>query len=268
MARSHHNTGEGRPPLAVWPCNQDRHHQDEEGRGVWRELARRLAAEYAPPGGTIAHLMCGGAQMMAEAARAGYRVWGLDLAWARQAGPALAEQEPGRGRILAGDARRAGELLGEVAGAVDLVVLTPPAPADPGSAGAGSVPGQHLGRLWGPAYEQALGQVLGAAAGLVRPGGYAALVVDQHRTRSRSGQVAAAAVRGAQQAGLVYIQHVIALTVPICGAALADPVPGPAGSGMGVQAAKAATALHHPAHLDVVVCTRPRPGCGPVEAGR
>ena len=76
-------------PLAVWPCAQTSAQYQRAGRylsassrhpgKMLPELARRLVAEYCPPGGLVVDPMCGIGTTLVEAAALGRRAVGLEL---------------------------------------------------------------------------------------------------------------------------------------------------------------------------------------------
>src|SRR6266498_724155 len=118
-------------PLAVWACAQAPGHAQRAGRylpestahpgKMLPELARRITAEYAPPGGLVVDPMCGIGTTLVEAATSGRRSVGVELEprWADLARKNLALALPagraGLGEVRAGDARRLPELLADLA---------------------------------------------------------------------------------------------------------------------------------------------------------
>jgi modification methylase len=121
-------------PLAVWPCAQTSAQYQRAGRylpassahpgKMLPELARRLVAEYSPPGGLIADPMCGIGTTLVEAAALDRHGIGVELEgrWAQLARANLTHALPAQQACLAavrvGDARRLPEVLGDLAGRV------------------------------------------------------------------------------------------------------------------------------------------------------
>jgi hypothetical protein len=119
------------------------------------------------------------------------------------------------------------------------------------------------------------------AATITRPGGIVAVITPVgHTPTGAVVDPAPGVVRAASCAGLVYLQHVIALTAPICEAGLGaaipvrgdgfdpdlDPGAGEVDAGLPASVADAAATITSPAHLNVSVFRRPRSG-RPVTAG-
>jgi modification methylase len=132
-------------PLAVWRCAQTSAQYQRAGRylpassahpgKMLPELARRLIAEYCPPGGLVADPMCGIGTTLVEAAAVDRHAVGLELEprWTELARANLAYALPPdkavNTEVRVGDARRLPDALGDVAGRVDLVVTSPGAVA-------------------------------------------------------------------------------------------------------------------------------------------
>ncbi|WP_307851354.1 hypothetical protein [Nocardiopsis sp. MG754419] len=110
------------------------------------------------------------------------------------------------------------------------------------------------------------------AALITRPGGIVAVITPIGHTPTGVVDPAPGVVRAAACAGLVYLQHVIALTVPICEAGLGatipvrgkggfdpdqDPHTGPdqweAEVGLSTSVSEAAATITSPAHLNISV---------------
>jgi modification methylase len=230
-------------PLAVWPCAQISAQYQRAGRylpgssahpgKMLPELARRLVAEYCPPGGLVADPLCGIGTTLLEAAALGRRAIGVEMEprWAELARAnlafALPTEEAGLAEVRQGDARRLLELLGDVAGQVDLVVTSPPYACDAGvidkpawRAGHPMCPRgtlnysrdpANLGHARGEAWRSGIAEVLAGCARLVVPGGLLVTVTKNSRRAGRLTDLAADTVRLAEQAGFGYLQHVIAL---------------------------------------------------------
>src|SRR5690606_5589299 len=116
----------------------------------------------------------------------------------------------GRAHHRAGDARRAAELLGEVAGRARLVLAWLPDPA-PSS---GQLPHRaagHLGQLSGADYERAAGELIEAAAAMAAPGAAVVLVCSGRPQAGGADRVLIASKLG-PHAGLAYVPHIIAIT--------------------------------------------------------
>jgi hypothetical protein len=209
-------------------------------------LARRLVTEYTRPGEVVADLT-GTGTVADQAARA------------QRACEALARTGPdGRGEST----------VSGVAWA-DLTVTTVPATAPATIEEDLRVRDRRM-----------RARVLFAAT-ITRPGGIVSVITGLGHTRNRAlVDPAPGVVRAASCAGLVYLQHVIALTAPICEAGLGatipvrgdgfdpdlDPGAGEVDAGLPASVADAAATITSPAHLNVSVFRRPRSG-RPVTAG-
>jgi tRNA G10 N-methylase Trm11 len=209
------------------------------------ELARRIVREYSPPGGLVVDPMCGIATIPVEAALLGRRAVGVELEprWATLARRNLAyalDPEHAEGvEIVEGDARALATLLGERASTVDLIATSPPYGCDISTldmaayrqGGSSRVAGTryystdpaNLGHARGQRYLDAMAEVYGACAQVLRPGGLLVTVTRSPRPQGRLFDLAAATVRLAQQAGLIYLQHVIALHAAIRDSRLVAP---------------------------------------------
>jgi len=197
------------------------------------ELARRLVAEYCPPNGLVADPMCGIGTTLVEAAGLGCRAVGVELEqrWAELARAnlpfALPPDQAALAEVRRGDARRLPDLLEDVAGRVDLVVTSPPYGCDAGTidrpawrAGGRlcrpdtlnySRDHANLGHARGQAWQSAIAEVLAGCAWLLRPGGLLVTVTKNTRRLGRLNDLASTTIRLAEQAGLGYLQHLIAL---------------------------------------------------------
>jgi hypothetical protein len=141
-------TPAGELPLAVWPCAQTSAQYQRAGRylpastahpaKMLPELARRIIAEYSPPGGLVVDPMCGIGTTLVEAAALGRRAVGVELEprWAELAranlGFALSDEQAKHGEVRLGDARLLPQVLADLAGTVDLVATSPPYGGDVG----------------------------------------------------------------------------------------------------------------------------------------
>jgi SAM-dependent methyltransferase len=203
------------------------------------DLARRIACEYAPPGGLVVDPLCGIGTMLVEAAAVGRRGIGVELEprWAELARQnlALAAAPTAAGRLAVevrtGDARRLPELLADLAGTVDLVATSPPHACTPETIDkrawlAGGRLGQratrnsspdpaNLGHARGERYLQAMAQIYGGCYQVLRPGGLLVTVTRNLRRQGRVVDLAGHTVRLAEQAGYQYLQHVVALLAAV-----------------------------------------------------
>jgi modification methylase len=232
-----------RVPLAVWPCAQTSAQYQRRGRylpgssahpgKMLPSLARRLVAEYCPPGGLVADPMCGIGTTLVESAALDRRAVGVELEprWAELARANLVHALPAEQACLAavrvGDARRLPDLLGDVVGGVDMVITSPPYGCDAGvidrpawRAGGRlcrsdtlnySRDPANLGHARGQAWQSAIGEVLVGCDWLLRPGGLLVTVTKNSRRLGRLNDLVATTVELAEQVGLGYLQHIIAL---------------------------------------------------------
>ncbi len=274
-------------PLAIWPCGQTPARTQRAGRylpatsvhpaKMLPELARRIVAEYSPPGGLVVDPMCGIATTLVEAALLDRRAVGVELEprWAtlarRNLTYALDPQHAQRVEIVEGDARALATLLGERAGTFDLVATSPPYGCDISTmdmaayrqGGSSRVAGTryysadpaNLGHARGQRYLAAMGEVYAACAEVLRPGGFLVTVTRNPRPQGRLFDLAAATVQLAQQAGLVYLQHVIALHAAIRDGRLVAPPS--LRQRINTRNARArGVPVHLPVHEDVLVFQR------------
>ncbi|MFC9085533.1 hypothetical protein [Nocardiopsis dassonvillei] len=234
MTHTLNNTGAGRPPLAVWLCAPTAHQPPSPGGDlvpVPRRLARRLVAEYTRPGAVVADLT--GTSLVAEQAAAAGR--------SCEVAPPTSPHRPTRGEQ-------------EVAWA-DLTALTVSAEVDQ----------ERQMR------ERRLRARMLFAATITRPGGIiAAITALGHTPQGEVVDPAPGLVRAASCAGLVYLQHVIAITAPLCEAGLGatipvrgegfDPDEEETEAGLPASVADAAASITSPAHLNVSVFRLPKKG--------
>jgi SAM-dependent methyltransferase len=239
-------------PLAVWPCAQTTGHAQRAGRYVAAttahpakmlpELARRITCEYAPPGALVVDPMCGIGTTLVEATGLGRRSVGVELEarWAELARRNLAVALPAERAVLAevrtGDARRLPELLGDLAGTVDLIATSPPYACTPAMIDKAawrqggrlcrrdtenySADPANLGHARGEAYLAEMASVYAACFHVLRPGGLLVTVTRNLRRQGRVFDLAAATVTLAEQAGYQYLQHVLALLAAVRDSAL------------------------------------------------
>jgi modification methylase len=234
-------------PLAIWPVAQTTAQWQRAGRylpactahpgKMLPELARRIVTEYSEPGALVLDPLAGIGTTLAEAALLGRRAVGVELEdrWAHLAIENLDHMLGGGHRHLAevrrGDARRLPELLGDLAGQVDLIVTSPPYACDAGVidkrawlAGQRLCPDDtlnystdraNLGHARGPAYETAMAEIYAACHAVLRPGGHLVVVTKNTRRKGRTLDLAGLTVALATAAGFTYLQHVIALHAAI-----------------------------------------------------
>jgi tRNA G10 N-methylase Trm11 len=221
-------------PLAIWPCAQATAKTQRVGRylpaasvhpaKMLPELARRIVAEYSPPGGLVVDPMCGIATTLIEAALLDRCAVGVELEprWAtlarRNLAYALDPEHAHHVQIVEGDARALATLLGERAGTVDLIATSPPYGCDISTldmrayrqGGSSRVAGTrsystdpaNLGHARGQRYLDAMAEVYATCATVLRPGGLLVTVTRNPRPQGRLFDLAAATVQLAQQAGL------------------------------------------------------------------
>jgi hypothetical protein len=278
-------------PLAVWPCAQTSAQYQRTGRylpastrhpgKMLPELARQLITEYCPPGGLIVDPMCGTGTTLVEAAALGRQAIGVELEprWAALADANLAhalspDQTP-LTEVRVGDARQLPVLLADVGGRIDPVVTSPPYACDVGQidkpawqAGGSMCPRNtlnysgdpaNLGRARGEDWRAGIVQVLVGSAQVLRPGGLLVTVTKNTRRAGHLNDLATATVQLANQAGLGYLQHIIALHAAVRqGGLIARP------SFWQLTQTRKARARGEPAHLvvheDVLVFTKPLQG--------
>ena len=230
-------------PLAVWPVAQTTAQWQRAGRylpgcaehpaKMIPELARRIVAEFSEPGALVVDPMAGIATTVVEAALAGRRAVGVEVEarWARLAEANLDHMlDPERrpfAEVRVGDARRLGDVAGDLAGTVDLVCTSPPYACDVGNMdkanwGAGgdlcpsaarnySTDRSNLGHARGAVYERAMADVYAGCYALLRPGGILVTVTKHTRRQRRTLDLAALTGRLAAAQGFTYLAHVVAL---------------------------------------------------------
>jgi hypothetical protein len=231
-------------PLALWLCAQPDPHQPIPP-GAARallpvRLARRIVTEYTAPGALLIGPAC--PTLLHQAAGLGRRAVAItpDPARARQTNVTLDLILPAPQRPLV-QVRRAGptipEAIADLAGQAHALVIVnldghahPSVTADPSS--------------------------LAARAALLRPGGLLIAVSRNQQQKDRLVDLAAQTIRAAEQAGLAYLQHVIALLAPVQAGQLRPRV-----TGWQRRTVRARLACGEPAqhtvHADVLVFTAP-----------
>ncbi len=239
----------GRPevPLALWPVAQTTAQWQRAGRylpgctahpgKMLPELARRIVSEYSAAGDLVCDPMAGIGTTLVEAALLGRRAVGVELEarWATLAAEnldhMLSGDERPRAEIRRGDARALPEVLGDLAGTIDLVVTSPPYGCDAGVidkqawlAGRRLCPDDtlnystdraNLGHARGDTYAAAMAEVYAACHAVLRPGGHLVVVTKNTRRKGRTLDLAGRTVALAAAAGFTYLGHVIALHAAI-----------------------------------------------------
>ena len=239
-------------PLAVWPCAQTTGYLQRAGRylpattahpaKMLPDLARRITAEYAPPGGLVIDPMCGIGTTLVEAATQGRRSVGVELEprWAdlarRNLALALPPEHAGLGEVRVGDARHLPQVLADLTGTVDLAATSPPYACTPGMIDKPawrhggrmcrrdtenySTDRANLGHARGNEYLAEMAGIYADCFQLLRPGGLLVTVTRNLRRQGRVFDLAGETVRLAEQAGYQYLQHVIALLAAVRDSAL------------------------------------------------
>lgn len=232
------------------------------------ELARRIIAEYSRPADLVVDSMAGIGTTLVEAADLGRRAIGVELeeCWAALARAnldhVLDAERRGLAEVRVGDARALSELLGELAGSVDLIVTSPPYACDAGViskpawlAGRSlcepatlnySTSRANLGHARGEAYRAAMAGIYAACHAVLRPGGLLVTVTKNTRRAGRSLDLAAVTVTLARGVGFTYLQHVVALH-----AAIRDGAPVARPSFWQLTQTRRARAKGEPVHLVV-----------------
>lgn len=190
-------------PLALWPCAQPDPHQpttpDAARALLPAQLARRIVTEYTKPGALLIGPAC--PTLLREVARLGRRAVALtcDPARARQTSTMLDLTLPAqylqRTHVCRGsltDPATVADLAGQAHALVTVNLdghAHPAATVDPSS--------------------------LAACAALLRPGGLLITVSRNQQHAGRLVDLAALTIRAAERAGLAYLQHIVALLVPV-----------------------------------------------------
>ena len=257
-------------PLAIWPVAQITAQWQRAGRylpdctrhpgKMLPELARRIVTEYSDPGALVVDPLAGIGTTVAEAALLDRRAVGVELEdrWVALAGAnldhMLGSKQRRRAEVRHGDARRLAEVLGDLAGRVDLIVTSPPYACDAGVLGdlAGRVdlivtsppyacdagvidkpawlaggrlcPADtlnyssdraNIGHARGPAYAEAMAEIFAACHAVLRPGGRLVVVTKNTRRKGRMLDLAGLTVALATGARFSYLGHVVALHAAI-----------------------------------------------------
>lgn len=199
-------------PLNVWPCAQVPLGQQWRESGyvpgsalhsaaLFPELARRIVVTYSSPGDLVVDPVAGAGVAPIEAARLRRRGVALTLTDASadmaraNVRCALMPAQRERVRVVPGDAEAATEDLAEHVGRVSLIATSPPRRRP------------DLGRLrWDTP------RLIAECARLLAPGGILAVVSRIARVGDQLQDTAPDTVAAANVAGLMYLQHVVALT--------------------------------------------------------
>jgi modification methylase len=244
---THHTRTAPTVPLAIWPVAQTTAQWQRAGRylpGCARhpgkmlpELARRIVTEYSEPGALVVDPLAGIGTTVTEAALLDRRAIGVELEerWVSLATDNLDHMLTGaqrrRAEIRRGDARHLAEILGNLAGRVDLIVTSPPYACDAGVidkpawlAGGRLCPADtlnystdraNLGHARGMAYAESMAEIYAACRAVLRPGGRLVVVTKNSRRKGRMLDLAGLTVALATAAGFSYLGHVIALHAAI-----------------------------------------------------
>ncbi len=208
--------------LAVWPVAQTSAQYQRAGRylpecaahpaKMLPELARRIVTEYSAAGQTVVDVMARIGTTVVEAA-------------------ALDTEHRPLAEIRVGDARRLCDVLGDLAGTVDLICTSPPYACDVGNMdktnwGAGgdlcpsdarnySTDRSNFGHARGAAYETAMADIYAGCLQLLRPGGMFVTVTKHTRRGGRTLDLAGLTSTLVRRAGFTYLAHVVALHAAI-----------------------------------------------------
>jgi SAM-dependent methyltransferase len=193
-------------PLALWPVAQVSAQHQRAGRylpdctthpgEIVPELARRIVAEYSRPGDLVVDPVAGIGTTLVEAAALGRRAVGIELEvrWldlaAANVEHVLSPEDRSLVELRLGNETALGEIVGDLAGRVDLICTSPPHGVD--------------------------AAVYAGCLALLRPGG---LLVTVTKNSHRNGSLfdfAGTTVALARSVGFGYRQHVVAFHAAIC----------------------------------------------------
>jgi modification methylase len=223
--------------------------------------------------------MCGIGTTLVEGAALGRRCVGVELE-ARWAGIAeanldhvLTGDQRGLAEVRVGDARLLPEVLGSLAGTVDLIATSPPYACEaaridrPAWLAGGtmrdadsrnySTDRANLGHARGDAYATAMAAVYAACFTVLRPGGLLVTVTKNMRRGGQLIDLAATTHQLVTAAGFAYLQHLVALLAGIRDGGLI----GRPSFWQLTQTRKArqkGDPLHVVVHEDVLVFTKPQ----------
>jgi modification methylase len=230
-------------PVAVWPVAQISPQYQRAGRylpastahpgKMLPALAVAIVDTFSRAGELVVDPMCGIGTTLVEAAERCRRAVGVEVEdrWARLAVAncehALDPAAQARVRVHTGDARRLPDLLADLAGQVDLVVISPPYGCDAGIidkpgwlSGRRLCPPEsrnysfdtaNLGHTRGAQYAAAMAEVYAGCAAVLKPGGSLVTVTKNTRRQGRLFDLAGLTVHLARAAGFTYRQHIVAL---------------------------------------------------------
>jgi DNA modification methylase len=217
-------------------------------------LARRAVEAYSEPGDLVVDPMCGIGTTLVEASDLGRRTIGVELEarWAKLASTNLDHVHAGRptrslALVAEGDARelprlltvRAGRLLDcehdgarpIAAGAVDLILTSPPYACEVADVNEVSGPGplrrddttnysrdrRNLGHARGASYVAAMADIYRSCAAVLKPGGFMVCVTKDMRSGAGGAlrNLSCETIALCQDAGLLYWQRVIGLLATV-----------------------------------------------------
>lgn len=234
-------------PLTVWACAQAARPKTNEPRvavlhtgNLRADIARRVISEFTRPGDLVLDPDCGVGVALAEAARLDrYGVGGVpDQRWAGLARAyldrACTTRQRKRTQVITGGPDGLAGALREDQRDVDLVLTAPPIRRTASESTA------HYA----------------AWARLLRPGGLLVTVTRTSRVHGTLSKIAGTTIQLAQGTGLRYVQHIVALRVPVRDGALAVQLTRPRGHRYGRYPGEAL--FCRVIHDDVLVFAKPR----------
>jgi hypothetical protein len=242
------------------------------------ELARRIVTEYSSPGQRVVDPMAGIGTTVVEAALLGRRAVGVevDAHWAAIARTnldhALNRKQHARAEIRVGNTRAPGNVLDDLVGLVDLILLSPRyvcegAPSDKRTSppkGRKAPPASPVcsrnrskpGNTWGRAHEAAMAEIYTGCFEVLRSGGTLVTVTQNSRRAGRTHDVAARTVALCQAAGFGYTQHVVAIDAALRDGALVAQAPSRTLAGIR-RSRQHGEPAHLAVHQDVCVFVKP-----------